>query len=373
MRMQIRSWPSAGAVGKRKSGPRARSTNSRPSKQLPAIRLVGGARPAKDQRRQRTATPILATRPAPAQPDRPRHGRSPRHARGSEPPPVTTVQPRIIFTPHGVPKAPETGGQLHHQPGDAGILRDRVQSHRDADRSVGRSSGHACPAVGTVELHNRPGSQGAHMDAGFFRAWVAEIAAVVETQRDHLTQLDSAIGDADHGINLARGFGAVQAALAQASTPTPGSVLMLTGSTLISKVGGASGPLYGTAFRQAGKALGDVPEVDLAALAGALEAALSGVQKLGAAREGDKTMVDALAPAASVLSKAVAEGASLADALAALAEAADAGAQATIPMQALKGWASYLGPRSVGHEDPGAVSTALIMHALRDVAVRQAR
>ncbi len=209
------------------------------------------------------------------------------------------------------------------------------------------------------------------MDAGFFRAWVAEIAAVVETQRDHLTQLDSAIGDADHGINLARGFGAVQAALAQASTPTPGSVLMLTGSTLISKVGGASGPLYGTAFRQAGKALGDVPEVDLAALAGALEAALSGVQKLGAAREGDKTMVDALAPAASVLSKAVAEGASLADA--ALAEAADAGAQATIPMQALKGRASYLGPRSVGHEDPGAVSTALIMHALRDVAVRQAR
>jgi len=211
------------------------------------------------------------------------------------------------------------------------------------------------------------------MDAGFFRAWVAEITAVVETQRDHLTQLDSAIGDADHGINLARGFGAVQAALAQASTPTPGSVLMLTGSTLISKVGGASGPLYGTAFRQAGKALGDVPEVDLAALAGALEAALSGVQKLGAAREGDKTMVDALAPAASVLSKAVAEGASLADALAALAEAADAGAQATIPMQALKGRASYLGPRSVGHEDPGAVSTALIMHALRDVAVRQAR
>ena len=135
------------------------------------------------------------------------------------------------------------------------------------------------------------------MDAGFFRAWIAEIAAVVEAQRDHLTQLDSAIGDADHGINLARGFGAVQAALAQAATPTPGSVLLLTGSTLISKVGGASGPLYGTAFRRASKALGDEPEVDLAALAGALEAALAGVQKLGAAREGEKTMVDALAPA----------------------------------------------------------------------------
>ncbi|HEX9542937.1 MAG TPA: dihydroxyacetone kinase subunit DhaL [Streptosporangiaceae bacterium] len=209
------------------------------------------------------------------------------------------------------------------------------------------------------------------MDAGFFRAWIAEIAAVVETQRDHLTQLDAAIGDADHGINLARGFDAVEAALAQAATPTPGSVLVLTGSTLISKVGGASGPLYGTAFRQAGKTLGDVPEVDLGALAGALEAALSGVQRLGAAREGEKTMVDALAPAASALSKAVAEGASPADALAALADAADAGAQATISMHALKGRASYLGPRSVGHEDPGAASTALILRALHDVALRQ--
>jgi dihydroxyacetone kinase phosphoprotein-dependent L subunit len=211
------------------------------------------------------------------------------------------------------------------------------------------------------------------MDAGFFRAWVDEIAAAVETQRDHLTQLDAAIGDADHGINLARGFTAVQAALAQASTPTPGSVLLLTGTTLITKVGGASGPLYGTAFRQAGKALGDGPDVDLAALASALDAALAGVQKLGAAREGEKTMVDALAPAASALSKAVAEGASAADAVSALADAAAAGAQATIPMQALKGRASYLGPRSVGHEDPGAVSTALILGALRDAAVRRAR
>ena len=210
------------------------------------------------------------------------------------------------------------------------------------------------------------------MDAGFFRAWIAEIAAVVEAQRDHLTQLDSAIGDADHGINLARGFGAVQGALADADTPTPASVLLLTGSTLISKVGGASGPLYGTAFRRAAVALGDTPEVDLPALAAALEAALAGVQKLGAAREGEKTMVDALAPAATAFSKAVAEGASSGDALSALTDAADAGAQATISMQALKGRASYLGPRSVGHEDPGAASTALILHALRDVATAQA-
>jgi dihydroxyacetone kinase-like protein len=110
--------------------------------------------------------------------------------------------------------------------------------------------------------------------------------------------------------------------------------------------------------------------VDLPALAGALEAALAGVQKLGAAREGEKTMVDALAPAVGAFNKAVAEGAPAGEALSALTDAADAGAQATISMQALKGRASYLGPRSVGHEDPGAASTALILHALRDVAVR---
>ncbi len=206
------------------------------------------------------------------------------------------------------------------------------------------------------------------MDAAFFRAWLAEAGAVVESQRDHLTQLDAAIGDADHGINLARGFTAVSAALDQASTPTPGSVLTLAGSTLISKVGGASGPLYGMAFRQAGKALGDAAVADLQALAGALEAALAGVQKLGAAREGEKTMVDALAPAIGAFQKALAEGAPAASALAALAAAAAEGAQATISMQALKGRASYLGPRSVGHEDPGAASTALILAALRDAA-----
>jgi dihydroxyacetone kinase-like protein len=187
------------------------------------------------------------------------------------------------------------------------------------------------------------------MDADFFRAWVTEIAVVIDAQRDHLTQLDAAIGDADHGTNLARGFGAVAAALATSETPTPGSVLLLTGSTLISKVGGASGPLYGTAFRRAAKSLGDKPEIDLPALATALEAALAGVKQLGAASEG-------AAPAA----------------LAALTDAADAGAHDTISLQALKGRASYLGPRSVGHEDPGAASTALILHALRDVAARQA-
>ena len=207
------------------------------------------------------------------------------------------------------------------------------------------------------------------MQAEVFRAWIAATAAVIEEQRDHLTQLDAAIGDADHGINLSRGFTAVLSALETANPATPGAILTVTGSTLISKVGGASGPLYGMAFRSAGKAVGDTADVDLAGLAAALEAALAGVQRLGAAREGDKTMVDALAWATGAFSKAVAEGAPEADALAALADAAQAGAAATIPMQALKGRASYLGPRSVGHEDPGAASTALILGALRDAAL----
>jgi dihydroxyacetone kinase-like protein len=207
------------------------------------------------------------------------------------------------------------------------------------------------------------------MDAEVFRTWIVAVARIVDEQRDHLTQLDAAIGDADHGINLARGFTAVLGALESDAPATPGAILTLTGATLISKVGGASGPLYGMAFRRAGKSLGDTAEVGLAALGDALEAALAGVQQLGAAREGDKTMVDALAPATAAFSKAITEGASQADALSALAAAAQAGAAATISMQALKGRASYLGPRSVGHEDPGAASTALILCALRDAAM----
>src|ERR1700749_4189666 len=207
------------------------------------------------------------------------------------------------------------------------------------------------------------------MDADVFRAWITAIAAVIQEQRDHLTQLDAAIGDADHGTNLARGFTAAVAALEADQPATPGAVLALTGRTLISKVGGASRPLYGTAFRLAGKLLGDAADVDLAALATALEAGLAGVQQLGAAKEGDKTMVDVLAPATSAFSKAVAEGQPASDALGALVTAAQAGAEATVSMQALKGRASYLGPRSVGHEDPGPAAAALILAALRDAVL----
>jgi phosphoenolpyruvate---glycerone phosphotransferase subunit DhaL len=206
------------------------------------------------------------------------------------------------------------------------------------------------------------------MDTNVFRAWITSAAGVIEANRDHLTQLDAAIGDADHGINLARGFAAVLVALDAKPAATPGAVLTLTGSTLISKVGGASGPLYGMAFRRAGQALGAAEDVDLVALGQALEGALAGVQQLGAAREGDKTMVDALAPATRALAKAVAEGATQADALAAAVAAAAEGAAATVSMEARKGRASYLGPRSVGHEDPGAASTVLILTALRDAA-----
>lgn len=208
------------------------------------------------------------------------------------------------------------------------------------------------------------------MDAAFFRAWIAETAAVITERRDYLTQLDAAIGDADHGTNLSRGFAEVEKALAQQETPTPGAVLKLTGVTLISTVGGASGPLYGTAFRRAARSLGDLPDAGLPELAAALNAALEGVRKLGEASEGDKTMVDALAPAVEALARAVGDGADTASALEAMVAAADAGAEATAGMRARKGRASYLGPRSVGHLDPGAASTALILRALRDVAAR---
>src|ERR1700752_2404088 len=174
------------------------------------------------------------------------------------------------------------------------------------------------------------GGNARSMDTNVFRAWITSAAGAIEANRDHLTQLDAAIGDADYGINLARGFAARLAAVDAQPAATPGAVLILTGSTLISKVGGASGPLYGVAFRRAGQSLGTVEEVDLPALSQALEAALAGVQQLGAAREGDKTMVDALAPATRALAKAVAEGTAQAGALAAAVAAAAEGGGATV-------------------------------------------
>jgi phosphoenolpyruvate---glycerone phosphotransferase subunit DhaL len=204
-------------------------------------------------------------------------------------------------------------------------------------------------------------------------AWMAQTVAAVRTQRDRLTQLDAAIGDGDHGTNMVRGFDAVEAALAarEGDLP-PGGILIACGKTLVATVGGASGPLWGSAFRAAGRSLGDAAEIDAPQLAGAVEAALASIKALGAADVGDKTIVDALAPAAAALRRAVDAGEPALRAVEAAAVAAEAGAWGTVPLQARKGRASYLGTRSVGHQDPGATSTALIVRALATAVALEA-
>lgn len=195
-------------------------------------------------------------------------------------------------------------------------------------------------------------------DADFFRRWMAATTAAVERESDRLTELDSPIGDADHGSNLLRGFTAVRAALEKDAPAAPGAVLQLAGRTLISTVGGASGPLYGTLLRRTGKELGDAAEVSDEDLRQALDAAVGAVASLGGAAPGDKTMLDALLPGIAALGTSYR----------AAADAAEGGALATVPMQAHKGRASYLGERSIGHQDPGATSSALLLGALADVA-----
>jgi dihydroxyacetone kinase-like protein len=209
------------------------------------------------------------------------------------------------------------------------------------------------------------------VDAATVTRWMRSCADVFVAQRDYLTQLDAAIGDADHGANMTRGFSAVEAKLdgLDGGTP-PGKILVLAGSTLVSTVGGASGPLWGSAFRRAGKALGEQPSATGAELADALDAAVAAIVELGAAERGDKTMVDALAPAVDALRASLASGASLPDALGAARTAAEDGMRATVPMLARKGRASYLGERSIGHQDPGATSTALIVAALEQAVTR---
>ncbi|MHB9864238.1 dihydroxyacetone kinase subunit DhaL [Streptomyces sp. YIM S03343] len=196
------------------------------------------------------------------------------------------------------------------------------------------------------------------LDADFFRRWIAAAAVSVDREADHLTALDSAIGDADHGNNMQRGFKAVTAALEREAPETPGAVLVLVGRTLISTVGGASGPLYGTLMRRTGKALGDAPEVSEEQLAEALRAGVDGVMQLGGAAPGDKTMIDALVPAVDALSGGFGTART----------AAEEGALATVPLQARKGRASYLGERSIGHQDPGATSSALLIAGLEEAA-----
>ncbi|GAB2970480.1 dihydroxyacetone kinase subunit DhaL [Streptomyces pseudoechinosporeus] len=196
------------------------------------------------------------------------------------------------------------------------------------------------------------------LDADFFRRWMTATAVSVDRETERLTALDSPIGDADHGSNLQRGFTAVTATLEKEAPDTPGAVLMLAGRQLISTVGGASGPLYGTLLRRTGKALGDAAEVSEEQLTEALRTGVDAVMQLGGAAPGDKTMIDALVPAVDALRES----------FAAARAAAEEGALATTPLQARKGRASYLGERSIGHQDPGATSSALLIAALEEAA-----
>lgn len=199
-------------------------------------------------------------------------------------------------------------------------------------------------------------------DAAAVAAAIRAAATVISDHRDELVKLDQAIGDGDHGENLKRGFGFVVTRLDEATPDTPAAVLKLVATTLISKVGGAAGPLYGTAFLRAATAVGDAAELTPDLISTALQAAVDGVVARGKAEVGDKTMVDALVPAAK------AQGTTVAEVLRAAADAAEAGADSTVPMVARKGRASYLGERSAGHLDPGARSSALLLRSFAESA-----
>jgi dihydroxyacetone kinase-like protein len=206
-------------------------------------------------------------------------------------------------------------------------------------------------------------------------AWLHSYAQAVAENCAYLTDLDAAIGDADHGSNMDRGMQAVVGRLEglgepggagepeRAAAGDVGALLKAVGMTLVSTVGGAAGPLYGTLFLDMGRAAGGAEELTVAQWAAVLEAGVKGVQARGKAELGDKTMIDALRPAAEALRAAASSGLSLADALQGAAEAAEQGMKATIPLVARKGRASYLGERSAGHQDPGATSSWLLMQA----------
>ncbi|HEY3164841.1 MAG TPA: dihydroxyacetone kinase subunit DhaL [Candidatus Limnocylindrales bacterium] len=207
--------------------------------------------------------------------------------------------------------------------------------------------------------------------------WLRTAAERIHAEAPHLTELDQAIGDGDHGTNMDRGFRAIVATLDGRPAPDPtvtdqaatAELLRLVGRTLISTVGGASGPLYGTAFLRASAAVAGLaePATGAAAIGAALEAAATGVGALGKSTTGEKTMLDALVPAATAARSAIDSGANAATVAGAARDAAQAGAEATIPLVATKGRASYLGERSIGHQDPGATSAALLLAALADV------
>ncbi|MBC7297393.1 MAG: dihydroxyacetone kinase subunit L [Demequina sp.] len=197
-------------------------------------------------------------------------------------------------------------------------------------------------------------------------AWLDNFAHQVTEQKAYLTELDSAIGDADHGINMARGMTAVMAKLETTTPPTLDELFKSVGMTLVTSVGGASGPLYGTFFLRIGTSIGAVSSCDGAGLAASLRAGLGGLVARGKAELQDKTMFDAMAPALDAFDAALASGRSLQECTAAARDAAAVGRDATVDLVARKGRASYLGERSKGHMDPGATSTAMLFDALAD-------
>jgi phosphoenolpyruvate---glycerone phosphotransferase subunit DhaL len=201
------------------------------------------------------------------------------------------------------------------------------------------------------------------------QAWLRAFAGLVAEHRDRLTELDSAIGDGDHGANMDRGMQAVVAALDEAEPGNAAELFKRAGMTVVSTVGGASGPLFGTLFLRIGTSLGDSTEISLDQLATALRAGVEGVVARGKAEPGDKTMLDALLPAVSALEAAAASGTDRPAALGQALSAAEAGRDATTPMLARKGRASYLGERSVGHQDPGATTVALFFAAAVQAAL----
>lgn len=206
------------------------------------------------------------------------------------------------------------------------------------------------------------------LDTAWAIAWLRLSASVVADNRMALIELDRAIGDGDHGENLDRGFTAILEKLDAEPPATPGAAFKLAAMTLMSKVGGAAGPLYGTAYLRAATVVGEAAELDAATLVAALAAARDGVVARGKAETGEKTMIDAWTPAVDAATAAAESGAEPAAVLAAAATAAEAGAAATEPLIARKGRASYLGERAIGHRDPGAQSSALILRAAAQAA-----
>lgn len=252
------------------------------------------------------------------------------------------------------------------QQGEANLAEDAAPEEDAAPKQVAASEASNVPAAEAT------GATKAVIDV------ISAVADAMGAHKDELTELDQPIGDSDHGINMARGFSAARALLPSLAGEAPAAVLKKVGSTLVSKVGGSSGPLYGTLFRKVGVALkGDdslaSDENAVRCLAAGLSKAFVGIEDLGGAKPGDKTMLDAIQPAMEALEHARGEDAPLVEALAQAADAAEAGAEATVPLQARKGRASYLGERSVGHKDPGAASFALLMRTVANAVAAQAK